>query len=368
MNAAAKSNSRRRFILGGAGIAGALVVGWGMLAPRQRLYPTSTMQSASGTIALNGWVMVASSGRVTVALAKNEMGQGVFTSLPVLVAEELDIPLHMVDIAQAPIDKIYGDISMLADGLPFHPDERGALKRTAQWLSKKVSREFGIMVTGGSSSIKDSWLTMREAGAAARAMLLASAADEWKVPLEECSTDQGFVVHGSGKRASYGELAVRAATLKPAGFVLKDPAEFKLIGHTAMRRDSPAKVNGSAQFGMDVRPDGMLYAAVKMSPVFGGSLSSFDQAAVAGLPGVLHVVPVASNRAGTPASVAVIAKSWWQAQKAVAKLPVVWEAGKHTKLSSASIAEQLKTSIEQESGFTYYKTGFKHRRTIKNQH
>ena len=357
MNAATKSNSRRRFILGGVGIAGALVVGWGMLAPRQRLTSSSPLPSAEGTIPLNGWVMVSSSGRVTVALAKNEMGQGVFTSLPMLVAEELDIPLHMVDIAQAPIDKIYGDISMLADGLPFHPDDRGALKRTAQWLSKKVSREFGVMVTGGSSSIKDSWLTMREAGAAARAMLLAAAADEWKVPLEQCGTDAGFVVHGSGKRASYGVLAAKAATLKPASFTLKDSAQFKLIGHSTMRRDIPDKLNGSAQFGMDVRPEGMLYAAVKMSPVFGGSLTSFDQAAVADMPGVLLVVPVVSNRAGTPASVAVIAKSWWQAQKAVAKLPVVWDAGEHAKLSSASIAAQLKTSIEQDSGFTYYKTG-----------
>lgn len=356
---ATKPNSRRRFLIGGVGIAGALVVGWGMLAPRQRLYSSSSspLQPPEGMIPLNGWVMIASSGRVTVALAKNEMGQGVFTSLPMLVAEELDIPLDMVDIAQAPIDKIYGEVNMLADGLPFHPDYRGALKRTAQWLSKKVSREFGVMVTGGSSSIKDSWITMREAGAAARAMLVAAAAAEWKVPLSECSTNAGFVVHASGKRASYGELTASTATMKPASFQLKDPAKFKLIGHSAVRRDSPAKVNGSAQFGMDVRPEGMVYAAVKMCPVFGGSLTSFDQAAVAGMAGVLQVVPVASNRAGTPACVAIIAKSWWQAQKAVAKLPVVWDAGAHAKLSSASIAEQLKTSIEQESGFTYYKTG-----------
>ena len=357
MNTHTKSPSRRRFILGGIGIAGALVVGWGVLPPRQRLYPSSPLQSADGAIPLNGWVMIGTNGRVTVALAKNEMGQGVSTSLPMLVAEELDIPLAMVDITQAPIDKIYGEVALLADGLPFHPDDRGALKRTAQWLSKKGSREFGIMVTGGSSSVKDSWLTMREAGAAARAMLLAAAAEEWKVPLAECNTAAGFVVHGSGKRASYGELAAKAATIKPASYQLKDPSQFTLIGHTTMRRDSPAKVNGSALFGMDVKPEGLLYAAVKMSPVFGGSLTSFDQAAVAGMSGVLQVVPVAGTRAGSPASVAVIAKSWWQAQRAVAKLPVVWDAGANAKLSSASIAEQLKMRIEQESGFTYYKTG-----------
>ena len=357
MNAHTKSPSRRRFILGGIGIAGALVVGWGVLPARQRLYPASPQQSAEGAIPLNGWVMIGADGRVTVALAKNEMGQGVSTSLPMLVAEELDVPLSMVDIVQAPIDKIYGEVALLADGLPFHPDDRSALKRTVQWLSKKASREFGIMVTGGSSSVKDSWLTMRQAGAAARAMLLAAAAEQWKVPLAECSTTAGFVVHGSGKRASYGELAAKAATIKPTSYQLKDQSQFTLIGHTTMRRDSPAKVNGSAQFGMDVKPEGLLYAAVKMSPVFGGSLTSFDAAAVTGMPGVLQVVPVVSTRAGTPASVAVIAKSWWQAQRAVAKLPVVWDAGAHAKLSSASIAAQLKNSIEQESGFTYYKTG-----------
>jgi isoquinoline 1-oxidoreductase beta subunit len=357
MNALTKTTSRRRFLLGGVGIAGALVVGWGMLAPRQRLYATSPLKSAEGLVPLNGWVMLGSDGRVTVAMAKNEMGQGVFTSLPMLVAEELDVPLSMVDIAQAPIDKIYGEVAMLADGLPFHPDDHSALKRTVQWLSKKASREFGIMVTGGSSSIKDSWLTMREAGAAARAMLLAAAAAEWQVPLAECSTAAGFVVHTSGKRASYGELAAKAATIKPSTYQLKDPSQFTLIGHTQMRRDSPAKVNGSAQFGMDVKPAGLLYAAVKMCPVFGGSLKSFDQAAVNSMPGVLHVLPVASNAKGTPASVAVIAKSWWQAQRAVAKLPVVWEGGANAKLSSASIAEQLKNSLTQESGFTYYKTG-----------
>ncbi|MEY3264188.1 MAG: hypothetical protein RL717_1665, partial [Pseudomonadota bacterium] len=188
-----KSNSRRRFLLGGLGVAGALVVGWGVMPPRQRLTGSHPLPADKGKIPLNGWVMIAPDGRVTVAMAKSEMGQGVTTSLPMLVAEELDVPLAMVDIVAAPIDKIYGDVTMLPDGLPFHPDDRGAIKRTAQWLAKKGAREFGVIVTGGSSSVKDSWIPMREAGAAARARLIAAAAAQWQVMPGECSTDAGFV-------------------------------------------------------------------------------------------------------------------------------------------------------------------------------
>lgn len=352
-----KPHSRRRFILGGLGLTGALVVGWGFMPPRQRLFAAHDLPATNGQIALNGWVMIAPDGRVSVAMAKSEMGQGVTTSLPMLVAEELDVPLSMVDIFQAPIDKIYGDTSMLADSLPFHPDDRGALKRSIQWLAKKGSREFGVMVTGGSSSMKDSWQPMREAGAAARARLIAAAADAWKVPATECSTDAGFVVHPGGQRASYGELVTSAAAAKPVEFSLKDPAIYKLIGKTQARRDNAAKVNGSAQFGMDIKLPGMLYAAVVMCPVFGGTLKSFDSAGLGSMPGVTGVAQIESNEAGTPAGIAVIARSWWQAKQAVAKLSVDWDGGQHAGLSSAGIAAELKNKLENESGFTYYRQG-----------
>jgi isoquinoline 1-oxidoreductase beta subunit len=356
-NKVAKFSSRRRFILGGLGLTGALVVGWGFMPPRQRLFAGHDLPATKGEIALNGWVMIAPDGKVSVAMAKSEMGQGVTTALPMLVAEELDVPLTMVDIFQAPIDKIYGDTSMLADSLPFHPDDRGALKRSVQWLAKKGSREFGVMVTGGSSSMKDSWQPMREAGAAARARLIAAAAQAWKVPAAECTTDAGFVLHKSGKRTGYGELVASAAATKPVDFNLKDPATYKIIGKTQQRRDNAAKVDGSAQFGMDIKLPGMLYAAVAMCPVFGGKLQSFDAAGITSMPGVTGVVQIAANQAGTPASVAVIARSWWQAKQAVSKLAVVWDGGEHAKLSSAVIAAELKNKLEQESGFTYYQQG-----------
>ncbi len=352
-----EKKSRRHFILGGLGLAGALVVGWGVLPPRQRLNGTHPLPAAHGETALNGWVMISPDGRVSVAMAKSEMGQGVDTALPMLLAEELDVPLSMVDIMAAPIDKIYGDTTMFPDGLPFHPDDRSAIKRAAQSLSKKMAREFGVMVTGGSSSVKDSWLPMREAGAAARARLMAAAAALWQVPAADCRTEAGFVVHADGRRAAYGTLAARAAHMQQTAFTLKDPAQFRLIGRSQPRRDIPAKINGSAGFGMDVRPAGMVYAALVMCPTFGGSLQSFDGKAVASMPGVLQVLPLASNAKGAPAAVAVIARSWWQAQRALARLPVVWNAGPNAAVSSASIAAQLATSLQQESGFTYYSQG-----------
>ena len=352
-----KPLSRRRFILGGLGLTGALVVGWGFMPPRERLFAAHDLPATNGQIALNGWVMIAPDGRVSVAMAKSEMGQGVSTSLPMLVAEELAVPLSMVDIFQAPIDKIYGDTSMLADSLPFHPDDRGALRRSVQWLAKKGSREFGVMVTGGSSSMKDSWQPMREAGAAARARLIAAAADAWKVPVTECTTDAGFVLHTSGQRASYGELVVSAAAAKPVAFSLKNPSTYKVIGKTQPRRDNAAKVNGSAQFGMDIKLPGMLYAAVAMCPIFGGTLKSFDSAGLGSMPGVTGVVQIDRNEAGTPAGIAVIARSWWQAKQAVAKLSVDWDGGEHASLSSAGIAADLKNKLDNESGFTYYRQG-----------
>lgn len=355
--------SRRHFILGAVGIAGVCMVGWGVLPPRQRRNGRNSLPVDNNQIALNGWVAIAPDGQVTVVVAKNEMGQGVDTALPMLVAEELDVPLSMVTIRQAPIDKIYGDTSILPDALPFHPDDRSALKQTAQWLSKKAAREFGVMVTGGSSSIKDSWLPMREAGAAARAMLLNAAARSWNVPATECSTDAGFVVHASGKRAGYGLFASEAARHESVKFQLKDTREFKLIGTSPVRRDSAAKVNGSALFGMDVRIPGMVYAAVRMCPEFGGTLASFEASAVTQLPGVVQVVALKDQSRGAPASVAVIARSWWQARQAVAKLPVKWRsgnragAGEHARMDSAAIHARFKQHLDEDAGFTYYQSG-----------
>jgi CO/xanthine dehydrogenase Mo-binding subunit len=244
-----KGRARRRFLLGALVAGGALLVGWGTRPPRQRLHTSAPLPLTGGAVALNGWIAIAPDGAVSVVVPRSEMGQGVHTALPMLVAEELDAALDSVRIAPAPIDQIFGNLAVLRENLPFHPDQRGKVKDGAQWMLAKVGRELGIMFTGGSTSVKDAWQPMREAGAVARAMLVKAASDNWKSPVGDLRTEDGFVIHRDGRRASYASLAARAADVGAgidAGDVhLKEPRDFRLIGKPLPRRDTPGKVDGS---------------------------------------------------------------------------------------------------------------------------
>ena len=356
--------TRRRFLLGGLVAGGALLVGWGTRPPRQRLHTSEPLPVEQGTVALNGWIAIAPDGTVSVVVPRSEMGQGVHTALPMLVAEELDAPLRSVRIAPAPIDKIFGNLAVLRENLPFHPDERGNVKDGTQWMLGKIGRELGIMFTGGSTSVKDAWRPMREAGAVARAMLVKAAAAGWKAQPADLRTEDGFVIHKDGRRASYGSLAARAADVGAgidAGDVrLKDPRAFRLIGQPVPRRDTPAKVIGAALFGIDARPPGMLYAAVRMAPVVGAGVAWFDAKPVLAMPGVVRVVDVSSSAgryAGAGAGVAVLARSWWQAKTAAAALTVRWHEEEGRVLSSESIFMRFADALDKESGYTYFESG-----------
>ena len=352
-----RSFNRRHFLLGAASVAGALVVGWSFLPPRQRLEGGAPLPGRESDVALNGWVMVGKDNQVSVMLAKNEMGQGVMTALPMLVAEEMDVPLSMVRVVAAPIDKIYGDTTMLADGLPFHPEDQSAMHHLGHWLSRKLAREIGVIATGGSSSVRDSWLPMREAGAEARARLITAAAHRWGVPASECETGNGKVKHSRGLLATYGDLAADAAELTSPGFQMKPSASFRLIGKDIPRLDVPAKSDGSARFGMDIRPKAMVYAAVMMCPVFGGRLVSVDTTQASEQPGVLKVVKLAQDRSGAPDAVAVIAGSWWTAQSTLALLSPEWDEGERASMSTQSLMEQLTQSLEHGSGVSLHSVG-----------
>jgi isoquinoline 1-oxidoreductase beta subunit len=358
------ARGRRRFLLGGLAAGGALLVGWGLAPPRQRLRTGSPLAVEAGAVALNGWVAIAPDGTVSVVVPRSEMGQGVNTALPMLLAEELDAPLAHVRISQAPVDKIFGNLTVLRENLPFHPDDRGSIKQGVQWVMSKVGRELGLMFTGGSTSVKDAWVPMREAGAVARAMLVRAAAEQWKLDAAKLATRDGFVLHPDGRRLGYGELAARAAVvganIEPGDVRLKTPSEFRLIGQPVPRRDSPAKVNGSALFGIDARVPGMLYAAVRMAPVVGAGVASFDAAKAMAMPGVVKVVDVSSalpQFSGAGAGVAVVAKSWWQAKQAAASLPVTWSDSPHAALSSEGIFADFAKLLDSESGFTYFESG-----------
>jgi isoquinoline 1-oxidoreductase beta subunit len=348
---------RRTLLLGGAAAAGALVVGWSVLPPRQRLTTARPLAVRDGQVALNGWVKVGADNSVTVAMCKSEMGQGVHTGLAMVLAEELDADWAQVKIEPSPIDRIYNNIVTAVDGLPFHPDDDGTLKAVAGWLTAKTMREIGVMVTGGSSSIKDLWLPMREAGASARAMLIGAAAERWKLPAGECSAEAGKVLHPAGKSATFGELAPWAARQPlPRKVALKDPARFKLVGQPARRIEAASKLDGTARFGIDVLPAGLQYASVTMCPTLGGKVARFDGAAAGKQPGVKKVLAFGGHNGGT-GGVAVIADTPFHAMRALKQLTVAWDHGAAANVSSEDVYRELAQTLDKESGFAYFSRG-----------
>ena len=327
--------NRRHVVLGTLGAAGALIVGWGVLPPRQRLLPGEPLATVPGQVALNGWVKLSTDDTVTVVMSQAEMGQGIHTGLAMLLADEMDADWSKVRLETSNFDKIYNNQAMIVDALPFAPEDHGLGKRVAQHLVRKVIREVpGVIATGGSSSMKDQWLPMRQAGASARRMLLSAAAALWRVPETECTADSGRVHHASGRSASYGELAGRAAGLAvPGDVALKQPSQFKLIGTAVRRLDAAAKLDGSAAFAIDASPPGLLYASIVMCPTLGGSVATLNSAAALALPGVHKAVVLAPIPGGmlsvgaTSGGVAVIADTPFQAMRAIDSLVIDWDPG-----------------------------------------
>jgi len=347
---------RRTFLLSALGAGGALVVGWGLLPPRSRLGDAALLPAANGQVALNGWVKIDAESNAIIAMPRSEMGQGVYTALPMLVAEELDLPLAGTRIEQAPFDAIYGNVAGFVALLPFHPLERdGVLVDSAEWITAKLARELGIIVTGGSSSVADAWHSMRLAGATARAALVAAAARRWKVPPNECTTRDGRVRHAD-RQAPYGALAREAAGLSPGTIALKAREDWTLIGTPAPRSDLPAKVDGSAVFGIDLRLPDMLHAAVRMCPALGGGLGTLEATAALAMPRVRQLVELPAA-AGSSAGFAVIADSWWHAERAAAAVKAQWTPGPHAALDDRTVMKRLRAAVESDSGFPFYWRG-----------
>ena len=346
---------RRTFLLAGLGAGGALVLGWALVPPRQRLRGATDPEVGEGAIALNGWLAIHPDGTVTVVSPKAEMGQGIHTALAMLVAEELDADWATVRVAPSPIDRIYGNIAVMVDGLPFHPDQADRpLVRGVKWLTAKTMREMGVMLTGGSSSVRDCWTVAREAGATARAALVAEAAARAGVSPAECRTERGAVVIGT-QRIGYGELVSGAAKRRPADVTLKAPAAYTLIGRDVVRVDAHAKTHGTSQFGIDVRLPGMKYAAVAMAPAFGSVPTGFDRAVVGGR--VRDIFALDGSTHGDPAAVAVIADSWWEARQALGRANITWSPSPHAALDSAAIRTTLQAAAATPGGLPFRKVG-----------
>lgn len=304
---------RREFLRLSATAAGGLSLAVSVAACRN----DGATASAGTAFAPDAWIRIAGDGTVTVVLARSEMGQGVSTALPMLVAEELEADWESLRVEQAPAHEAYGNTALQA----------------------------GVMMTGGSSSVREAWEPLRRAGATARTLLIAVAAGDWGVPATECRAERGAVLHTrSERRAGFGELATRAAALPvPHDVPLKDPADWRLIGRSLGRRDNPDVVTGRATFGLDVRLPGMLYASVERAPVWGGKVATLDATAALAAPGVRHVFDLGDR-------VAVVADRYWQALQGRRKLVIGWDDGPLVALTDETIGERMREIADGDEG------------------
>jgi isoquinoline 1-oxidoreductase beta subunit len=302
----ASTLNRRTFLKAGAAAGGGLIIG--VYVPEFALEV-----SAAGTFEPNVWVKIGSDDRARIMLPQLEMGQGVMTSMPMLVAEELDLDWNRITTEWAPADPRYGNPGF-----------------------------GGQQLTAGSNSVRGYWKILREAGATARAMLVTAAAQTWNVPENSCSTEKGVVIHqASGRRLNYGALVDKAAALPvPQKVALREPKAFKLLGQSVARLDIPAKVDGSAEFGMDVKLPNMLIARVVRCPVFGGKVRSFNADKAKAVAGVRHVVQISTG-------VAVVADNYFAASRGAQALEVTWDEGPIAGLSTPDISKLFAEKAQQ---------------------
>ena len=304
---AAVAVSRRGFMQGSAAVTGGLMLGVSL--------PMAGPAQAAGLLHTpNAFVHIADDNTITLISARSEMGQGVYTSMPMLIAEELNVDINKIQVAIAPPGAAY------------------------------TNSLLGGQITGGSTSVREGWEKLRIAGAQARLMLIAAAAQQWGVDAATLKAVDGRVIAADGKSATYGSLAEAASKLKaPEKVVLKDPSEFRIVGKRVKRLDTPAKVNGTAIFGIDVKLPGMVYATLAMCPVIGGTVKSFDAVRAKGMPGVVEVVQI-------PDGIAVVATTYWQARKAREALSIVWDEGANAGLTTQAMFDGTRAAANSGKG------------------
>jgi len=347
---------RRHLLIAGAAGGGALLVGWAGLRGRDRVGPAELMAAPEG-IALNGWIRIAPDGGVQLAMPRSEMGQGVHTALAMLVAEELDLPLARVQLVPAGFERLYGNVATLVALLPLGPREsepghETRVVRAARWVMTGIAQALGLNATGGSTSVADAWEPLRLAAATARARLLGAASLAWRLPVAELQCAGGVIRHASGEQAHFGQLAAQAAATPVSDVQPKAPADWTLIGTPAPRIDLPAKVDGRARYGIDVREPGQLFAVLVAPPALGGSPGAVDVAPALARPGVMRVVRL-PPRAGADEALAVVAQSSWHAMQGAAALDVAWQPRPAGPLDSAAIAADLARTARAGGGFPF---------------
>jgi len=315
---AATEMKRREFLKVGAALGGGLLIS---LYVPEFVPAARAADSAAKPIALNAFVRIGTDESVTVISNHSEMGQGIYTSLPMLLNEELEADWPRIRVESAPVDAVYNNTV------------------------------FGIMMTGGSTTTNSEYDRFRKMGAMARIMLVGAAAQSWNVDPQTCRAEKGFVIHTStGRRASYGSLAEAASKITPPKDIpLKDPRDFTLVGKPVHRLDTPSKTNGTAQFGLDVYIPGMLTAVVARAPVFGGKVVSFNADKAKAIPGVVNVVQV-------PSGVAVLAKGFWPAKLGREQLEITWDEGPGAAVSTADMREKF-SALSKTPGLVARKVG-----------
>ncbi len=352
-NNTSMNKGRRRFLIATGAISGTLAVGtWWFYRQRDRLSAPSNLAAAPGENIYNAWLKITRDDEVIVQVPRQEMGQGVTTALPMLVAEELDADFARVRFEQAPIDEIYANATMLGEGAPFRPDDESWLAALTRLTQFKLGQILGLQGTGGSTSVRDAWEPMRYAGATARAMLLAAAAEQFGVTTAQCRIENG-VLSGTNpqQRLRFGELAAAASVAAPAEVTLKQRSQFSLLGKSQPRLDVPPKVDGSAAYGIDASPPGMIYAALAQCPILNGTVGNYDAAHVVERPGVKRVLDIAATDTSA-AAVAVIAEHYWQARQALAAMDIDWLGGEVTHNTADQIA-RYQTLLDQGEARTY---------------
>ena len=313
MEIIAKNEARRDFLKVSGSAAGGLALAFYL--------PAARMAQAADGGSPNAWVKIAADNTVTIMVARSEMGQDVYTSMPMLIAEELEVDVNAIKVEFAPPAEVY------------------------------INSLLGGQLTGGSTAVRDAWEKLRKAGASARMMLVAAAADNWGVDASKCSAANGMIKGPGGKKATYGSVAAKASTMEvPKEVPLKPASQFKIVGNTKQKRlDTAMKVRGTAGFGIDTRIPGMKYAAVAMAPMMGGSLISYDDTRAKNMPGVHSVVQYSRG-------VAVVAKDYWTAKKAVALLDPQWDAGPNADLDMTGLWSKMEDA-SNSAGAVFRESG-----------
>jgi isoquinoline 1-oxidoreductase beta subunit len=297
------TTSRRDFLKTTSIAGGGLLMGFVL---------PGTVHAAGLVHTPNAWVHIADNNTITLISARSEMGQGVYTSMPMLIAEELNVNLKDVKVAIAPPNaKLYGNPLL-----------------------------GGPQLTGGSTSVRDGWEKLRVGGAQVREMLISAAAAKWNVDRSSIKAENGMLIGPKGKKATYGALAADASKLPvPEKVTLKDPKDFRIVGKRTQRLDTPAKTNGTASFGIDIKLPGMVYAALEQCPVIGGKVKSVDSTRAKAMPGVMDVVQI-------PDGVAVVADTWWRANVARKTLVINWDEGAGAGLTTKAMLESTRTAAK----------------------